>query len=378
MCRRASRHGWLCSLLLVTPLLQAQDIVQLSGRDEKRIDSVGHLFLQTHQLPGMAIGVLKNGKVLYSKGLGVRDKDTGDPVTNRTVFHMASVSKPFVSTAILQLVEQGKVRLDDRVTKHLPYFKMQDDRYQQITVEHLLLHTAGIPDVGPSPNYEWDKPQYDDEALERHVKSLAPLDLNFKPGRKRPSYTNNGYEVLGDIVAKASGTSFESFVQGHILDPVEMDGSSFLLTDIPTEALSSPHIKNSENEVVVSPVYPYNRKHAPSSCLHSNVDDMLKFAMTNLNKGEYRGTQVFTEETHNLLVRPQVRDNKIFQFGLGWTVAPYRDTERVEFTGGDVGFHTVVIMVPSASFAVVVLINGDFVPPAFDVINTCFDIAEKY
>jgi len=366
------------AFVLLSTLTYGQDTIKISAQDEKLIDSVGHLYLSTIQVPGMGIGVLKNGKVLYSKGLGLKDKNTGEPVTDKTIFHMASVSKPFVSTAILQLVEQGKVQLDDLVTQHLPYFKMKDDRYKKITVEQLLLHTAGIPDVGPSVNYEWDNPQYDDGALERHVKSLSSLELDFKPGRKKPAYTNNGYEVLGDIIAKSSGISFESFTQQYIFTPNEMYGSSFLLSEIPKDSLSSPHIKNSENQVVVSEIYPYNRKHAPSSCLHSNIEDMLKFAKTNLNKGKYMDTQIFSEKSYNLLVDPQVRENKIFQYGLGWNVAPFRDTERLEFTGGDVGFDTVIIMVPSSSFAIVILTNGDFNPPAFQVINTTFDIANKY
>ena len=363
---------------LLTTLANSQNKIKISTQDEKLIDSVGQAYLSDNKAPGMGIGIIKNGKVLYAKGLGMKNKDTGEPVTAQTVFHMASVSKPFVSTAILQLVEQGKLNLDDLVTKHLPYFKMRDKRYKKITVKHLLLHTAGVPDVGPSPKYEWDKPQYDDKALERHVKSLASLKLDFRPGRRRPKYTNNGYEILGDIIAKASGMSFEAFLKKYLLKPSEMKNSSFLLSDIPKNLLSSPHVKNSQKQVVVSKVYPYNRKHAPSSCLHSNIDDMLKFAITNLYKGMYKQTRVFSEKTYDLLMTPLVRENKIYQYGMGWNVAPYGDTKRLEFTGGDIGFDTVIILVPSASFGIVVLTNGDFNPPAFDVINTAFDVAKKY
>ena len=366
------------ALVLSTTLANGQNTIKINAPHEKLIDSIGQLYLSKNKVPGMGIGVLKNGKILYAKGLGLKAKNTGKPVTVQTVFHMASVSKPFVSTAILQLVEQGKVKLDDLVTKHLPYFKMKDKRYKKITIKQLLLHTAGVPDVGPSPNYEWDKPQYDDKALERHVKSLISLRLDFRPGRKKPRYTNNGYEILGDIIAKASGMSFEAFLQKNILAPNEMNSSSFLLSDISKELLSSPHIKNSENEVTVSKVYPYNRKHAPSSCLHSSIEDMLKFALTNLNKGKYNGKQIFSEKSYDLLTTPQVRENKIFKFGLGWTIAPFRNTQRIEFTGRDIGFNTVIMMIPESSFAIVILTNGDFNPPAFQVINTTFDVAKKY
>lgn len=361
-----------CSICL------GQHQVKLSEKHERQMDSVGLAYLEAHGAPGMAIGVLKGDNILYSKGLGTKNKDTGEPVTNQTVFHMASVSKPFVSTGIMLLVEQGKVDIKDKVTEYLPYFELADKRYTDITVEQLMLHTAGIPDVGPSVNYEWDKPQFDDQALERHVKSLATKRLDFKPGRKKPSYSNNGYEILGDIIAKASGTTFENFMQEGILEPTEMSNSSFLFADYDDSILSKPHVKDSNDQVIVSEVYPYNRKHAPSSCLHSSVEDMLKFAMTNMNKGEFNGKRIFSESSYNLLVDPQVRENKIFEFGLGWTTASYRDTKRIEFTGGDTGFHTVIIIVPSYDFAIVILINGDFNPPAFDVINTAFEIAIKH
>jgi len=358
--------------------VQCQEVLQISTQDEKLLDSVGHLYLRTNQVPGMGIGVIKNNKVLYSKGLGLKNISTGEPLTNQTVFHMASVSKPFVSTAILQLVEQGKIHLDDLVTDHLSYFRMADERYKKITIEHLLLHTGGVPDVGDSENYEWDNPQVDDEALERYVKSLSEWELDFKPGRKKPAYTNTGYEILGDIISKASGMTFETFMQDHVFAPNQMNHSSFLLSDIPEDMLSSAHMMNADGKVEVSPVYPYNRKHAPSSCLLSNVEDMLRFAITNLRKGKYMDTTIFSETTYNLLMTPKVRENKIFQYGMGWNVANYRDTQRLEFTGGDIGFDTVIIMVPSASFAIVIMSNRYLLTPAFQVINTAFDIADRY
>ncbi|MEO1655312.1 MAG: serine hydrolase, partial [Bacteroidota bacterium] len=124
-----------------------------------------------------------------------------------------------------------------------------------------------------------------------------------------------------------------------------------------------------------------------SSPVHSEISYFLlpgassvghKFALTNLAKGKYKDKQIFSEQTYDLLMTPQVKENKIFRYGLGWNVADFRDTQRLEFTGGDVGFDTVIIMVPSAAFAIVVLTNGDFNPPMFEVINTAFDVAKNY
>ena len=109
----------------------------------------------------------------------ILDKD--DPITTRSLFHMASITKPFVATSIMQLVEIGKIDLDAPVVKYLPYFHMADERYKTITARQLVTHTSGMPDV---EDYEWQKPQYDEGALERYVRRLSKLKLAFAPGEK--------------------------------------------------------------------------------------------------------------------------------------------------------------------------------------------------
>src|SRR5947209_2717949 len=110
------------------------------------------------QLPGFAIGVVKNGKLIYAKGFGVAKLGSNTSITTQSLFHMASVTKTFLATATMQLVEQGKIDLDAPVTKYLPYFKLDDGRFGQIKIRQMLSHTSGIPDV---TDYHWDKPEYD-------------------------------------------------------------------------------------------------------------------------------------------------------------------------------------------------------------------------
>src|SRR5260370_41204600 len=117
---------------------------------------------------------------------------------------------------------------------------MADGRYKQITVRHLLTHTSGIPDV---VDYEWDKPQYDPSALERYVRSLSRLDLLFPPG-KQFEYSHNGYEVLGDLLAKVSGETFEDYVQRHILPPMRMPKSTLLLEQADPKRMTNSPVLN--------------------------------------------------------------------------------------------------------------------------------------
>jgi CubicO group peptidase (beta-lactamase class C family) len=132
-----------------------------------------------------------------------------------------------------------------------------------------------MPDV---ENYYWDKPEYDDGALERYVRSLKDQVLRWEPGSKF-AYSNMAFEVLGDLVAKVSGTSFENYVQTGILNPLEMKSSTLLLKEADPSKVAAGHTKTIDGQVKTIAHYPYNRAHTPSSNLESNVVDMARWIM---------------------------------------------------------------------------------------------------
>src|SRR5438270_5134497 len=142
--------------------------------------------VQQGRLPGFAIGVVKNGKLIYAKGFGVAKLGGTTAITSKSLFHMASVTKTFVATAVMQLVEKGKIDLDAPLIRYLSYFRLNDERYRIITIRQMLSHTSGIPDT---VNYNWDKPEYDAGALERFVRSIADQKLVFAPGEKLATAT---------------------------------------------------------------------------------------------------------------------------------------------------------------------------------------------
>jgi CubicO group peptidase (beta-lactamase class C family) len=157
--------------------------------------------IEQGHLPGLAIGVVKSGRLIYAQGFGVNKIGGTSPIRSRSIFHMASVTKTFVGTAVMQLVESGKIDLEAPLIRYLPYFRLADERYRAITIRQMLSHSSGIPDVN---DYHWDKPEFDDGALERYVRSLAAKKLTFPPGAKF-GYSNPAYETLGDVIAKVSG-----------------------------------------------------------------------------------------------------------------------------------------------------------------------------
>jgi CubicO group peptidase (beta-lactamase class C family) len=266
-------------LALIVQLLAVAGPPQVDEQQNRRVGSQADKYearleplisrtMKGENLTGFAIGVIEDNRLVYARGFGVMKLgDSTHPVAPETLFHMASITKPFVATAVMQLVEQGKIDLDAPVTKYVPYFRLMDLRYKDITVRHMLTHTSGMPDV---KDHRWNKPEYDEGALERYVRSLEDKQLLWPPGQKF-RYSNMAFEVLGDLVAKVSGMSFEDYVEASILKPVGMKSSTLLYKKADPAKMAAGHTMR--NGVVV-PVahYPYNRAHSPSSNLHSNVE----------------------------------------------------------------------------------------------------------
>jgi CubicO group peptidase (beta-lactamase class C family) len=311
------------------------------------------------RIPGMAVGVVADGAIVYGRGFGVMSLDDPRPVTTETLFHMASVTKPFVATAIMQLVEEEVVALDDTVVQHLPYFAMADARSGEITIRQMLSHTAGMPD---EEDYGWDRPEYDDGALERYVRSVAERELIDAPGA-RFEYSNIAFEVLGDLVAKLRGTTFEAVIAERILQPLGMHQSTLLVREADPRLLCRGHVVDERGEVQVSEVFPYNRAHGPSSTLYSNVADMCRWALANLNGGELDGARIVSRESLDAMWQPGPRldPESHSRVGLSWFIDAYRGRTRVRHDGEDTGFLSQVMLVPEAGLGAVAMANGDFV-----------------
>lgn len=221
---------------------------------EVKFDSLLLLHKESWAIPGVVLGIIKNDEVVYAKALGVQGIDTNDPLTVKSVFHMASVSKPFVATAIMQLVEDGKVELDGRLIDYVPYFKMADERYKTITIRQILNHSSGIPDV---EDYEWHKLEYDENAAKRYAQSFINSKLDFTPGDGY-SYSNAAFDMLANVIAEVSGITFEEYMKKNIFEPIGMVNSTFFTPDVPEELATKPHVIGDSLQLAVSKVYPYN------------------------------------------------------------------------------------------------------------------------
>ena len=244
---------------------------------------------------------------------------------------------------------------------YLPYFKMDDERYKVITIGQMLRHISGIPDV---MDYEWDKPQYDNGAAERYIRSLTKEKLIAAPGEKL-NYSNMAFDILADVIARASGMTFEAYMKENIFQPLEMKDSTFYKPDVPKELATTPHVVSDRvnNTVSVSKIYPYNRAHAPSSTLHSNVMDMMNWAIANLNKGAFKNKRILQPGTHELMWKPRSETkwkaySSYKHVGLSWFISKYKGHQTINHGGGDVGYRTFFLLLPKKSTAIVTMGNS--------------------
>lgn len=344
-------------LMISTSAVRAQSI-------HDRLDPLLAGAVDEQHIPGLAIGIVQDGRLVYARGFGLMEIGKVDkPVTSQTLFHMASITKPFIATAIMQLWERGRVDLDAPVQKYVPYFPVRDPRAQSITVRQMLTHTSGMPDV---QDYRWNKPEYDDGALERYVRSLSDQKLLWNPGTKF-AYSNMAYEVLGDLVAKVSGQILEDYVDDNILKPAGMFSSTLLLLEADPAKLAAGHTRSALGTVAVVKHYPYNRAHTPSSNLHSNVDDMARWAMINMNRGELDGRRILKSSTYDVMWKPAAQRSATASVGISWFLTEIQGESAIMHNGGDDGFVTRLVLFPQRKAAVVYMLNTDRGrPSAFD------------
>ncbi|HKE29353.1 MAG TPA: serine hydrolase domain-containing protein [Bryobacteraceae bacterium] len=311
--------------------------------------------MRQRHIPGLAIGIVQNDKLVYSRGFGVmKTGDASRPVTPETLFHMASITKPFIATAVMQLWEEGRIDLDAPVEKYVSYFRLNDARYHSITVRQMLSHISGMPDVD---DYRWNHPEYDESALERYVRSLSFQKLRRDPGTKF-AYSNMAYDVLGDLVAKVSGQVLETYMDTHILKPIGMVSSTLLYRQADPALLAAGHHVKGKKTTVVQ-FYPYNRAHTPSGNLHSNVGDMSRWAMANINRGELDGARILKDSTYEVMWKPAAELASQVHVGISWFLRDLRGTKAVFHSGGDDGFLTLLILFPEKKTAVVWMVNCD-------------------
>lgn len=291
-------------------------------------------------IPGVAIAVVRRGRVIDARGYGVADLEHGVPVTPSTVFKIASVSKQFLATGIMLLAQEGKLSVDDPVSKHYPGTPAS---WQAITLRHFLTHTSGVTREGPA--FDPLKVQADSIV----IRSAFERPLEFPIGSKY-QYCNTCYFTLADIITRVSGTPWDVFLAERVFAPTGMTA-----TRTTTARELVPHRARGyawrDSGYVNAPEYLALR---PSGAHLSTVLDLAKW------DAALYDDRVLTKASRDAMwTRVGLTEGRTYGYGFGWTLDSLDGRPRVHHGGSLPGFRAEMARFPSDSLTVIVLTNGD-------------------
>ncbi|MES2692135.1 MAG: serine hydrolase domain-containing protein [Verrucomicrobiota bacterium] len=296
--------------------------------------------------PGAAVIVVHRGEVVFRKGYGLANAELGVAMKPEHIFRIGSITKQFTAIAILQLVEAGKVALDDDITKYVPEVQTGG---QRITIAQLLTHTSGIPSF--TDQAAWRAQPRKDMTLADELEFIKDKPLHFSPGTDW-RYSNTGYRLLGAVVEKASGQTYADYVSDQLFKPAGMTSSSYDDTSriIPHRI---PGYSFARTGFSHSPFVSMTQPHGAGALL-SSVDDLWKWDQA-LSAGKILNAKRVDEAfTSGRLV-----DGRAAGYGYGWTLGSIGGHPSAEHGGGIQGFATYALRVPAAGLFVAVLCNAD-------------------
>lgn len=321
--------------------------------------------LDYHGVPGVVVGVVSGGKLAWAKGYGTTDLAGGVPPTPSTPFRIGSVSKVFTATAILHLRDTGKLRLDDPVAKHLPWFRVPNPYPDAppITVEHLLTHTSGLSREAPFPS--WTTHSF---PTREELKAAMPKVTVLNPPGKAYLYSNLGLALLGEVVIAASGETWAGYLSKHLFVPLGMASTTGAPTREQVAALPREHRRKQPDGSRGSLEYYDTGSFAPAAAVISTVEDLARFAALHLTADtagpKAGGAQVLSGPTLAEMQRARwVNAKWTGARGLGWGISR-RDGRTYVSHGGWIGGHRAQLLLdPERGLAAIALTNADDASP---------------
>lgn len=333
----------------------------------KEVDLLVENAMKKFEVAGLAVAIVKDGKIVYKKGFGVRSVETKQPVNEFTNFQIASNSKAFTTAALSILEEEGKLKWDDKVKNYIPEFKMYNDYVtENFNIQDLLTHRSGLGLGAGDLMFFPDGTNFT-------IKDVATSFQYFKPAsafRTKFDYDNLLYLVAGEIITRTSGMSYENFIQKRILEPLQMN-NSYASLDLMKDKnnLSAAHSSETGS---IKKIDTYNEIiNSAAGGILSNVNDMSNWMIMHLNKGKYGNdlkSTLFSLKNQNEMWRLHTveetntfpRYNSHFNgYGLGWFLTDMKGNLSVSHTGGLPGMLSIVRMIPDLNLGVVILTNTE-------------------
>ena len=345
-------------ILLLCSLLFGQ-IGWAQEADLNKLDAYFNQALSNYELPGMAVGIVKDGKVVFAKGYGNLRKGQKDGVSESSVFAIASLSKAFTAAAIGMLVDEGKLDWDDKVSEYLPHFKLHDDYItSQLTVRDLLCHRSGLNTF--DGDLLWYGTNYTRKEILGRIREL-PVKSEF---RTRFGYQNIMFLAAGELITVVTGKSWDDFLQERVFNPLKMQS-----TNTTTKGLASrpnvayPHVKGEVDKFLN-----YDNS-GGAAAINSSVTDLCQWIQLWLNEGVVGSDTLLQAPTIGTILSSHTpmrvsgfdnRNSTHFKsYGLGWFLMDYQGVKVAHHGGGLPGFISKIALVPEKELGLIVLTNGE-------------------
>jgi serine beta-lactamase-like protein LACTB, mitochondrial len=326
-------------------LIRSQDHQALSPDAVERIEKAITARMSAESIPGLSLAVVLDGKLVWSNGFGLSDLENFDPAQAATVYRLGSISKPLTATAVMELVEQGRLDLDTPIQKYCPSFPTKP---WPITSRELLGHLGGVRHY--ADHFVENTRHYD--SVTDGLESFKNDPLIAEPGTQF-HYSSYGFNLLGCVVEGASGEPFAAFLTTRVFVPAGMSNTQVddVFRIIPKRTRG--YAKSSNGAVRNSDLMDSSYK-IPSGGLSSTVIDLAKFAIA-LQSGNLLKPDTLDE----MWTSQKTRDGKPTGYGMGWGVGEFHGVKMVAHSGGQSGTDTDLVLVPTKSFAVAAMCNQE-------------------
>ncbi|MGH9942286.1 MAG: serine hydrolase [Pyrinomonadaceae bacterium] len=368
MLQRSVRASLFLLLLFVTPLGAQEETLDARL---KEIDEYAARMREDWRVPGFALAIVKDDRVVLSKGYGVREMGKPEAVDADTLFAVASNTKAFTAAALAMLVDEGKVKWDDPVMKYLPAFQLSDPYVtRELTVRDLLSHRSGLATF--AGDLLWYNTTYDRAEILRRARFLKPVS-SF---RSAYGYQNIMFLAAGEVVSVVSGKSWDQFIKERFFGPLGMKNSTTTIRELPAAGgnVATPH--NEMDGKLRTVRYSNSDAAGGAAAINSSARDMAQWLRLQLGRGRFEGRLVFAPARSREMWTPhtiipiselgeRVNPTRHFRaYGLGWSMSDYHGRKVIEHGGALDGMLSQTGMIPEENLGIVVLSNSETALPS--------------
>ncbi len=308
-------------------------------------------------LPGLSIGVVYDQELVWAEGFGYANIERKTPATPKTIYRIASITKLFTNTAILQLRDAGRLQLDDPVSKHLPWFSIQNRHRDAppITIRHLLTHTSGLPREARFPY--WTDNNFPTRA---QIQDALPQQETVLPPETQWKYSNLGLSLAGEILAAVSGQDYEDYIEQNILEPLDMSSTFVRPPDPDHPQLATGYGRRMPDGGRSLSPFTDCRGITPAANMASTVEDLARFAMLQFRDGPVGGAQILRGSTLREMRRVHwLEPDWQAGWGLGFRIIRLGDKTYIGHGGSVHGYRTRLRIDPADKIAIIILTNAD-------------------